>query len=77
MSDRCCHVCRGAFGVCLTGYRCDHHIITRQTEDADDNARRTYRNPTQDEAIRNVMREQRPTPKAATKRPFSYPKENR
>jgi hypothetical protein len=59
MSDVCCYVCRGAFGVCLTGYRCSHHVETRRTEDADDKARRLYNNPTQDKAIANVMREKR------------------
>jgi hypothetical protein len=56
MTDACCHVCRSTFGVCLTGYRCGHHIETRRTEDADDRARRLYNNPTQDIAIANVMR---------------------
>jgi hypothetical protein len=55
MSDRCCFTCKGAYGICLTGYRCEHHVAARRTEDADDYARRLYRNPTQDEAIRNVM----------------------
>jgi len=59
MTDTCCHVCRSQFGVCLTGYRCEHHISARITEDADDRARRLYNNPTQDQAIENVMREKR------------------
>lgn len=59
MTDSCCHVCRSQFGVCLTGYRCEHHISARITEDADDRARRLYNNPTQDQAIENVMREKR------------------
>ena len=59
MTDTCCHVCRSQFGVCLTGYRCEHHISARITADADDRARRLYNNPTQDQAIENVMREKR------------------
>jgi hypothetical protein len=59
MSDSCCFTCKSVFGICLTGYRCDHHMSARITEDADDHARRLYRNPTQDEAIANVMRETR------------------
>lgn len=59
MSDRCCFTCRGAFGICLTGYHCEHHLTARRTEDADDQARRLYNNPTQDKAIANVIREQR------------------
>jgi hypothetical protein len=59
MTDSCCHVCRSQFGVCLTGYRCEHHISARITEAADDRARRLYNNPTQDQAIENVMREKR------------------
>jgi hypothetical protein len=59
MADTCCHLCRGAYGICLTGYRCDHHVRARITEDADDKARRTVRRPTEDQAIANVMRERR------------------
>lgn len=59
MADICCYTCRSQFGICLTGYRCDHHVAARITEDADDHARRLYRNPTQDEAIANVMRDRR------------------
>lgn len=58
-SDICCYTCRSQFGVCLTGYRCEHHVAARIRDDANDRARRLYRNPTQDEAIANVMRETR------------------
>ena len=59
MADVCCTICRSQFGVCLTGYRCDHHVAARIEEDADDRARKLYANPTQDQAIANVMRAQR------------------
>jgi hypothetical protein len=59
MADVCCFTCKGAYGICLTGYRCEHHVTTRRTEDADDKARRTVRRPTEDQAIANVMREKR------------------
>lgn len=59
MSDVCCFACKGAFGICLTGYRCGHHIDARITEEADDRGRRTVRRPTEDQAIANVMREKR------------------
>ena len=55
--DVCCFLCRSQFG-CMNS-KCEHHVIARRTDDADDNARRLYRNPTQDQAIANVMREQR------------------
>ncbi|WP_168709301.1 hypothetical protein [Arthrobacter sp. PAMC25564] len=38
---------------------CDHHVTARIADDADDKSRQTYRNPTQDQAIFNVMREKR------------------
>lgn len=59
MADVCCHLCKGAYGICLTGYTCWHHVEVRRTEDADDKARRTVRRPTEDQAIANVMRETR------------------
>jgi hypothetical protein len=59
MADHCCSICKGAYGICLTGYRCEHHVTARRTEDADDHARRLYRNPTQDEALANIDRERR------------------
>lgn len=57
--DNCCSICRSQFGVCLTGYRCDHHAAARRSEDADDRARQTVRRPTEDQAIYNVMRSNR------------------
>jgi hypothetical protein len=59
MADVCCHLCKGAYGICLTGYKCWHHAEARRTEDADDKARRLYANPTQDQAIANIERERR------------------
>lgn len=57
--DACCYVCRSATGVCLTRWKCEHHLEARRNEDADDRARQTIRRPTEDQAIANVMREQR------------------
>lgn len=75
--DPCCFLCRGAHGICLSRGQCEHHKLAQAQDEADARARRTYRNPTEDQAIRNVMRSRKPKPKAAPKRPFSYPKEDR
>jgi hypothetical protein len=40
-------------------HRCEHHVIARRTEDADEYARRTVRRPTEDQAIANIIRERR------------------
>ena len=73
--DACCFLCRGVHGICLTAYGCEHHKLAQAQDEADARARRTYRDPTADRAIRNTTR--KPKPKAAPKRPFSYPKEDR
>jgi hypothetical protein len=75
--DPCCFLCRGAHGICLSRGQCEHHKLAQAQDEADARARRTYRNPTEDKAIRNVMRSRKPKTKAAPKRPFSYPKEDR
>lgn len=75
--DPCCYLCKGAHGICLTRGLCDHHKLAQAQDEADSRARRTYRNPTEEQALRNVMRTRTPKPKAAPKRLFSYPKEDR
>lgn len=55
--DVCCFLCKSQYG-CMNS-KCDHHITARIADDADDNARRLYRNPTQDEALANIDRERR------------------
>jgi hypothetical protein len=77
MADNCCWMCKSNYGVCLTAYGCDHHKLAQAQDEADARARRTVRDPTADQAIRNVMRSPKPKTKAAPKRPFSYPKEDR
>lgn len=72
MADNCCHICRSQFGTCLTGYRCEHHVAARIRDNADDRARRLYRNPTQDEALNNIDRERRGQ-RAPQPGPSSYP----
>lgn len=67
MPDVCCSICRSQFGVCLTGYRCEHHVTARIEEDANDRARKLYANPTQDQAIANVMRARNPKRRAKYK----------
>lgn len=55
--DVCCFLCKSQFG-CMNS-NCEHHITARIADDADDRARRLYRNPTQDEALANIDRERR------------------
>lgn len=57
MSDHCCWACRSQFGCVNTN--CQHHLETRRTQDANDRARNTIRRPTEDQAIWNVMHENR------------------
>lgn len=59
MSDACCHLCKGAHGICLTRYGCEHHREADRQDDANHRARKLYNNPTADEAIGNVMRERK------------------
>jgi hypothetical protein len=75
--DPCCFLCKGAHGICISRGQCEHHKLAQAQDEADSRARRTYRKPTEDQAIRNIMRSRQPKPKAAPKRPFSYPKEDR
>jgi hypothetical protein len=75
--DPCCFLCKGAHGICLSRGQCEHHKLAQAQDEADARARRTVRDPTANEAIRNVMRSPKPKTKAAPKRPFSYPKEDR
>jgi hypothetical protein len=74
--DPCCALCKGPHGICLSRHACEHHKSAQAQDDANHRARQTYRNPTADTAIRNVTRNRKPKTKAATKRPFSYPKED-
>lgn len=75
--DPCCFFCKGAHGICISRGQCEHHKVAQAQDEADARARRTVRDPTANEAIRNVMRSPKPKTKAAPKRPFSYPKEDR
>lgn len=77
MADNCCFLCRGPHGICLSRGTCEHHVKSRAQDDANHRARKTVRDPTGDAAVRNIMRSTKPKPKAAPKRPFSYPKEDR
>jgi hypothetical protein len=58
MSNPCCPQCKGAFGICRDK-TCWHHIENASIEARKDSGRGHIRNPTQDQAIRNVMREKR------------------
>jgi hypothetical protein len=75
--DPCCFICKGAHGICLSRGQCEHHKLSQAQDEADARARRTVRDPTANEAIRNIMRSRKPKTEAAPKRPFSYPKEDR
>ncbi|WNT44970.1 hypothetical protein SEA_ABBYDAISY_77 [Arthrobacter phage AbbyDaisy] len=77
MPSPCCALCKGPHGICLSRYACQHHKDADAQDDANHNARQTYRNPTADQAIRNITRSTKRNTKAAPKRPFSYPKEDK
>jgi hypothetical protein len=59
MSDPCCPLCKGAHGICLSRFQCNHHIEADKQDDANHRARQLYYNPTADEAIANVTRERK------------------
>ncbi|AYN57949.1 hypothetical protein PP640_gp77 [Arthrobacter phage Faja] len=75
--DPCCALCKGPHGICLSRHACEHHKAAQAQDEADARARRTYRDPTADLAIRNATRTPKPKTKATPKRPFSYPKEDK
>ena len=62
--DPCCFVCKGVHGICLTRGACEHHVAARRRQDADDRARRLYRDPTGDAAVARAMRATKPSTKA-------------
>lgn len=57
--DACCALCKGAHGICLTRFQCEHHKAADKQDAANHRARQTYNNPTADEAIGNAMRDRR------------------
>jgi hypothetical protein len=59
VTDACCHLCKGAHGICLTRFQCEHHKEADRQDDHNHRARQLYYNPTADEAINNVMRERK------------------
>jgi len=77
MRDNCCALCRGPHGICLSRHACQHHKDAQAQDDANHRATRTVRDPTGEAAVRNIMRSARTPTKAAPRRPFSYPKEDR
>ncbi len=56
--DACCPSCKGAYGICRDK-TCLHHIENGIIEDRKDSGRGSIRRPTEDQAIRNIMRERR------------------
>ena len=59
-SDPCCFVCKSPSGVCLSRFKCEHHIEARRDQDREDmRATIGYRDPVGDQAVNNVMRQQR------------------
>lgn len=58
-SDPCCALCKSAMGICLSRHSCAHHLEAQAQDDANHRARRTIRDPTGDEAIRNITRERK------------------
>jgi hypothetical protein len=54
-TDPCCSRCRTPSGVCATGHACDHHRGRVELGPSPI----TYRDPTGNEAIYNLEREER------------------
>jgi hypothetical protein len=63
LTDACCPKCKGPHGICRTRGACKHHIETRRRQDKDDLSTRLYRDPTGDQAVNNITREQRGRPR--------------
>ena len=59
MSDPCCPLCKGAYGICLSRYGCEHHRVADAQDEANHRATRTIRDPTASRAIANVMKERK------------------
>lgn len=57
--DPCCIVCQSRAGVCLSLHQCHHHKTAQRQLEADDRARRTYRDPVVDQVLRNLDRRPR------------------
>lgn len=57
--DLCCAVCYSTSGVCLSLHQCHHHKAAQRQLEADDRARRTYRDPVVDQVLRNLDRRPR------------------
>ena len=54
ITDPCCGVCRTPYGC--RDRKCFHHLEVEAHLARENNySRRTYRNPTEDQAIRNIM----------------------
>jgi|GEM_PF-3990699 len=56
--DACCYLCKSATGICLTRFQCEHHKAVRRRDNATGRTT-TYPDPTGNEAVSRVMREQR------------------
>lgn len=57
-TDTCCFVCKSPSGVCLTRFKCQHHIEARREQDEEDrNYNLGYNDPTGNAAVRNIMRQ--------------------
>jgi hypothetical protein len=52
----CCALCRTPSGVCASNWSCQHHLDAEAQEEANHRARSSRRDPTADEAIRNLTR---------------------
>ena len=59
MNDPCCGACKGAHGICLSRYQCEHHRAADAQDEINHQTRKLYRNPTADQAIANAMRDGR------------------
>ena len=72
MSGACCSLCKGAHGICLSRYQCQHHKEADAQDEINHRTRRTHNDPTADAAIAAAMTR---NPKRRA-RPRTYPKED-
>ena len=59
MSDPCCWACKSGTGICLTRFQCDHHKQADAQDEQNHRARRTHTDRTAEQAIANIMQQQR------------------
>jgi transposase-like protein len=65
--DNCCAACKGAHGICLSRYTCNHHLEADAQDEINHRTRQTYSDPTANAAIRAAMAARNPKRRARYK----------